>query len=111
MGFGVDAHSMLHASAGAVRFSNPDALEKYVAGAAQDCIAVSPEAALQEAFFLGLRLNRGIDLAEIGKEFGEDAVGAYSEPLAELVEDGLIERDGATVRLTGRGTDDFERSV
>jgi oxygen-independent coproporphyrinogen-3 oxidase len=115
LGFGVDAHSMLNSEAGAVRFSNPDALEKYVAGAAQDCIAVSAEAALQEAFFLGMRLNRGIDLAEIAKEFGEDAVGEYSEPLADLAEAGLIEREGTVARLTARGrmisNDVFERFI
>src|SRR5207342_3654875 len=64
LGFGVDAHSMLRSVVGSVRFSKSDALEKYVSGAAQDCISVSAEAALQEAFFLGLRLNRGIDLAD-----------------------------------------------
>ena len=115
LGFGVDAHSMLHSDKGAVRFSNPDALEKYVSGAARDCISVSAEAALQEAFFLGLRLNRGIDLSEIAKEFGEDALGVYSEALAELVEGVLIERDGSMVRLTGRGrmisNEVFERFV
>ena len=114
-GFGVDAHSMLRSDVGAVRFSNPDALEKYVAGAARDCVAVSAEAALQEAFFLGLRLNRGIDLAEIAKEFGEDAVGGYSEILVELGEAGLIVKDGTVARLTGRGrmisNEVFERFV
>src|SRR5450432_2254827 len=115
LGFGADAHSMLRSDEGAIRFSNPDALEKYVAGAAQDCIAVSAEAALQEAFFLGMRLNRGIDLAEIAKEFGEDAVGEYSEPLADLAEAGLIEREGTVARLTARGrmisNDVFERFI
>ena len=103
LGFGMDAHSMLQSAGGAVRFSNPDALEKYVAGAAQDCIAVSADAALQEAFFLGLRMNRGIDLALVAKEFGEDAVGGYSEAIAELLETGLIEQEGTVVRLSGRG--------
>lgn len=115
LGFGVDAHSMLHSSEGAIRFSNPDALEKYVAGAAQDCIAVSAEAALQEAFFLGLRLNRGVDLAEITKSFGQYAVGGYSEVLAELIDNGLIERGGTVVRLTARGrmisSEVFERFI
>ena len=115
LGFGVDAHSMLRLPDGAVRFSNPDVLEKYTAGTAQDCIAVSREAALQEAFFLGLRLNLGIDLAAIDKEFGEVAVGTYSEALAELATDGLIERAGTVVRLTGRGrmisNEVFERFV
>jgi oxygen-independent coproporphyrinogen-3 oxidase len=60
-------------------------------------------------------LNRGIDLAEIAEEFGKDAVGGYSEALAELVADGLIERVGTVARLTGRGrmisNEVFERFV
>jgi oxygen-independent coproporphyrinogen-3 oxidase len=117
LGFGVDAHSMLRAGAegkGAVRFSNSDALEKYAAGAPHDVVAVSPESALEEAFFLGLRLNRGIDLCEITKEFGELA-GSYSERLADLVGEGLLERSGNSIRLTGRGrllsNEVFERFV
>jgi len=115
LGFGVDAHSMLHSAAGAIRFSSSDALEKYVAGAAHDCAEVSSEAALQEAFFLGLRLNRGIDLSEIAKEFGEDAVSGYTESVSELTEAGLLERDGEVVRLTPRGrllsNEAFERFI
>jgi oxygen-independent coproporphyrinogen-3 oxidase len=115
LGFGVDAHSMLHSAAGAIRFSNSDALERYVAGAAHDCVEVPSEAALQEAFFLGLRLNRGIDFSEIAKEFGEDAVSDYTESVSELTEAGLLERDGEVVRLTPRGrllsNEAFERFI
>jgi len=115
LGFGVDAHSMLHSAAGAIRFSNSDALEKYVAGAAHDCVEVPSEAALQEAFFLGLRLNRGIDLSEIAKEFGEDALSGDTESVSELTEAGLLERDGEVVRLTPRGrllsNEAFERFI
>src|SRR6185312_7003012 len=61
LGFGVDAHSMLHSAdhGSAVRFSNPDSLEKYLSGAIKARTPVSSEEALQEAFFLGLRLNKG----------------------------------------------------
>ena len=105
LGFGVDAHSMLHSSAsqGGIRFSNPDALEKYIADSVQNCSPVSPEAALQEAFFLGLRLNRGIDLAEFTKEFSPRAVSGYLEPVSDLVQAGLLERDGDVIGLTDRG--------
>src|SRR6476469_9353521 len=68
MGFGVDAHSMLHRSVKAgesVRFSSPDSLEKYVAGASHQKTAVSTNAAIEEAFFLGLRLSKGVDLKKI----------------------------------------------
>jgi len=58
---------------------------------------------LQEALFLGLRLNRGIDLREIAKEFGEGAVSGYSESLSESNDSGLLEHDGDVVTLTDRG--------
>jgi oxygen-independent coproporphyrinogen-3 oxidase len=117
LGFGVDAHSMLH-SAGAgstVRFSNPDSLEKYLSGIAKERTVVSSQDALQEAFFLGLRLNKGIDLRTLRSEFGENQVDAYHDTISELADAGLIEKDGATIRLTLRGrmlsNDVFERFI
>jgi oxygen-independent coproporphyrinogen-3 oxidase len=117
VGFGVDAHSMLHsAEAGsAVRFSNSDSLEKYLAGAAKKRTLVSSEDTLQEAFFLGLRLNRGIDLQTLERTFGENQVGAYHQSISELAEAGLIEKDAATIRLTAKGrmlsNEVFERFI
>ena len=74
LGFGVDAHSMLISASKpreAVRFALPDALEEYVAGAPPARTPVPVEAALEETFFLGLRLNRGVDLQHVGKNLGK----------------------------------------
>jgi oxygen-independent coproporphyrinogen-3 oxidase len=108
LGFGVDAHSMLAADAGeetltAVRFATPDSLEAYLSGSPLKRTAVTRQAALEESFFLGLRLAKGIDLGLIGREFGEEAVAAYAEPIADLVRSGLLSQDQATIRLTPRG--------
>ena len=106
LGFGVDAHSMLSSSASAdeaVRFSTADVLEKYVAGSPLKNTAVSRAAALEENFFLGLRLNRGVDLHEVAANFGERALDNLRPAIAELVTDGLLERDTDTIRLTPRG--------
>jgi len=59
VGFGLDAHSMLEGSSGAVRFSSPDSLEEFMAGTPLSRTPVSSRAALEETFFLGLRLTRG----------------------------------------------------
>src|SRR6202163_1165979 len=67
LGFGVDAHSMLAsatADQGAVRFASPVSLEQYIAEAPLQRTEVSRQAALEESFFLGLRLTRGLDLGE-----------------------------------------------
>jgi oxygen-independent coproporphyrinogen-3 oxidase len=117
LGFGVDAHSMLHSArdSGGIRFSNSDALEKYVAGAEPDVTVVSAGAALQEAFFLGLRLNRGVDLKEAEKNFGGEAVAGHSEIISELVSSKLLEIEDTGIRLTPQGrllsNEVFERFI
>jgi oxygen-independent coproporphyrinogen III oxidase len=117
LGFGVDAHSMLHSTVtgSAVRFSNPDSLEKYLSGARKARTPVSPEDALQEAFFLGLRLNRGVDLGVLRLEFRENQVRAYNDTISELMDAGLLEKEAATIRLTAKGrmlsNEVFERFI
>ena len=105
LGFGVDAHSMVpaHSGEGAVRFANPDSLEKYQACVSPERTVVSCDEALQEAFFLGLRLNRGVDLRHINQVFGAGATNGFSEVLRGLAQDRLLERDSDNVRLTARG--------
>jgi len=123
LGFGVDAHSMLIADGtlagqgiAAVRFATPDSLEGYSAAASdaqpvaaqtQQLLAtrtlVDAQAALEESFFLGLRLNRGIALFEIADRFGPESVGEINVVVNELVEAGLLRRDGERACLTGSG--------
>ena len=118
VGFGVDAHSMLKASSpdeDAVRFSTPDVLEQYVAGTPVRRIPVSPEQAVEENFFLGLRLNSGVDLRQLTARFGQDVVAAQNPAIEESINNELVEREGAVIRLTRRGrllsNDVFERFV
>ncbi|HXM23069.1 MAG TPA: radical SAM family heme chaperone HemW [Terriglobales bacterium] len=106
LGFGVDAHSMLRGSesgAEAVRFSTADSLEAYVAGGPPNRTHVSPGAALEETFFLGLRLTRGVNLRQVAAEFGEDAILGFSETIADFVRTGFMERQGDVIRLTPHG--------
>jgi len=106
LGFGVDAHSMLvsaRADSDAVRFATSDALEQFVAGAPLQRTVVSRPSALEESFFLGLRLNRGLGLPELSATFGEKAVDTFRDAIAELVRDGLMRQDGGSIRLTAQG--------
>jgi oxygen-independent coproporphyrinogen-3 oxidase len=134
IGFGVDAHSMLPSTretASAVRFATPDSLDAYVNRQPHMVTEVSRQAAIEEAFFLGLRLNRGIDLEQLRIDFenknchpdpelveGEGpAVGRESakivgssthrdtieEAIRQCLDDSLIEQQGTTLRLTPRG--------
>jgi len=105
-GFGVDAHSMLlsvRPDLAAVRFAGPDNLNSFVASAPLGVTEISSEAAMEEAFFLGLRLNRGVDLTAMAAEFGEPSAAAVKEVVDELVEYALLERGDHHVRLTAQG--------
>jgi oxygen-independent coproporphyrinogen-3 oxidase len=105
-GFGVDAHSMLASivtGAGAVRFATADGLDQYVAGVRVEKTEVAPSQALEECFFLGLRLNRGVDLREVASIFGEGTLRGLRPTIADLIADGLMQEGGDFVRLTARG--------
>jgi oxygen-independent coproporphyrinogen-3 oxidase len=105
-GFGVDAHSMLlsaNADLAAVRFAPPDSLERYVSGAALQRTVVPQQAALEESFFLGLRLTRGVSLRELTAQFGDQALLGARATIGELVENGLMETSRDFARLTARG--------
>jgi oxygen-independent coproporphyrinogen III oxidase len=117
-GFGVDAHSMLVSAApdiDAVRFAAADSLEQYMSGSPLLRTAVSHQAALEESFFLGLRLTRGVSLRELAGKFGEEALESARSAVSEFVEGGLMQRLGDCVCLTSRGrllsNEVFERFI
>jgi oxygen-independent coproporphyrinogen III oxidase len=138
LGFGVDAHSMLSrlVSEGencqALRFATPDSLEAYMNGSPHKATQVSDQEAIEESFFLGLRLNSGIELDILRKNFKNchpdtelveggapavgqksssrlrptiraEAVAIWESAIRGCVQDGLVEQRGTTLRLTPRG--------
>jgi oxygen-independent coproporphyrinogen III oxidase len=117
-GFGVDAHSMLRSiepGVEAVRLAAAASLKAYVNGTEPERTAIDPCSALEESLFLGLRLVRGIKLSELSQQFGGGAVAIIRLLIAELVDDGLVESQGDTIRLTSRGrlfsNEVFERFI
>ena len=116
LGFGVDAHSMLPAgeelkSKGieAVRFATPDSLEAFSASSARGpqlksaAVPVDLHAAIEESFFLGLRMNRGVSVDELCKKFGSAAILSREKAIDDLTAAGLLEKSGDRIRLTPRG--------
>ena len=64
---------------------------------------VSERQAIEETYFLGLRMNRGLELLAIKEEFGIAAVDDYRGPIADLVSSGLLALEDGWLRLTARG--------
>ncbi|HEV2221701.1 MAG TPA: radical SAM family heme chaperone HemW [Candidatus Acidoferrales bacterium] len=97
LGFGAGAHSF----DGQRRWSNVHDASAYAAAIAQGRAAIENEEAvtaaqaLEEELFLGLRQLAGIDLARIERKYGAD----FAPRVRKLLDDGLIERNGDTIRL------------
>jgi oxygen-independent coproporphyrinogen-3 oxidase len=105
LGFGVDAHSMLpsrNVEAESVRVATTDDYDRFFVGADFKASAVDAEQSLEESFFLGLRLNRGVNMGCVREEFGE-AANKFGATIDELVADGLLIRAEENLRLTNRG--------
>jgi len=117
----------------AVRFATPDSLDAYMNRVPHTVTPVSAQAAIEESFFLGLRLNRGIDLERLrtesrfweGHDFSRPVnatgmaalaagatrvsrqeftpVATWESAIQQCLRDGLLEQQGSTLRLTARG--------
>lgn len=97
LGFGAGAHSF----DGAKRWANLHDPAAYASAIQEGRSAVESQEsvtiaqALDEEFFLGLRELAGINLAAIESRYSVD----LSSRMARLLKDGLVERDGARIRL------------
>jgi oxygen-independent coproporphyrinogen-3 oxidase len=114
LGLGLDASSMLREALHAadatelpsvLRSTTTDDLARYLAKEPLvETAWLSPVQQHEEAWFLGLRLNAGVDVAALRQEFGPEMVAPALEVVERLATDGLLdESDGKTVRLTPRG--------
>jgi oxygen-independent coproporphyrinogen-3 oxidase len=125
LGFGVDAHSMLPSAAAevsAVRLATPDSLSAYLASYDHEkhILQVSRNEltfghAWEETFFLGLRLNAGVNLRDVARQFGAEQAGHARAVIEELIAPQLVEIEEDVVRLTAAGrllsNEVFERFV
>ncbi len=104
LGVGIDASSALHGSRGLLRATTTADMKAYLAGP-QTATMTWLGAAQQheEAWFLGLRLNAGVKVAELEREFGRDLAAPAIETAQRLAADGLLDFDGDTARLTALG--------
>jgi oxygen-independent coproporphyrinogen-3 oxidase len=116
LGVGLDASSMLASNTAALglggqarhpevlRSTTTDDLKEYLAGPSTPEIThVSPARQFEEAWFLGLRMNEGVELIALTQEFGSEKLVPAMQTVERLVDDGLLITDGAHARLTSRG--------
>lgn len=101
LGFGAGAHSF----DGRRRWANAHEPAEYVraieAGRStrEREEIVTAHDALEEELFLGLRQLAGIDLLRLERQYGANAGAQLSSRVERLVADGLLAREGSTIRL------------
>jgi oxygen-independent coproporphyrinogen-3 oxidase len=105
LGLGLDASSALWAVDGRLlRPTTTDDLGAYL----EDRVPVEGtwlgiEQQHEEAWFLGLRLNAGVNVQAVEREFGTALVAPALTIVEKFVKTGLLVSDGNTVLLTERG--------
>ncbi len=106
LGLGLDASSMLRADDGTVlRSTTTDDLAAYLSSPEtnSETAWLGPTQQLEEAWFLGLRRNAGVSIADLREEFGVRAIEPSIAVARQLAEDGLLTIEQERVRLTDRG--------
>ncbi len=105
LGVGVDAHSMLIGKdARSIRLAIADDLSDYLE-APRDPVVVhlSEVEQMEEEWFLGLRLAKGVSLGALTRQYGGERVSAFRPLLSELLDEKLLEKYAGRLRLTSRG--------
>ena len=113
LGLGLDASSMLRATPEkgdtaepryVLRSTTTDELNAFLDGPAPSETAwLSPLSQHEEAWFLGLRLNAGVSVTALQREFGPTLVAPALEVVTRLVQTGLLTHTRGKVRLTPQG--------
>jgi oxygen-independent coproporphyrinogen-3 oxidase len=101
-GFGVSAHSF----DGTQRYANDRDTNAYVkkieTNASPEMMRETVDLA-SEFIFLGLRLNRGIDINEFRSRYGYDLREKYVAEIADLSDKGLVSANDERMWLTAKG--------
>src|ERR1035437_7245037 len=108
LGLGLDASSMLLDSGEeggyVLRSKTTDDFKGFLdASEPAETAWLSPDRQHEEAWFLGLRLNAGVETSLLEREFGPANIAPALEVVKRLAEDGLLTSESGVVRLTSRG--------
>lgn len=104
LGLGLGAASYLNGK----RFSGHGEMETYLASAAgtyENEVQLTKKDMEEEFFFLGLRLTKGVSLAEFKERFGEDAAAVYPGVMERFVKEGAANLSDGRFFLTDYGMD------
>ena len=64
---------------------------------------MSPQTRAEEALFTGIRLTKGVSLADVSRRYGIDAWDTYGTELMPFVEAGVVKYTPPVLSLTRQG--------
>ncbi|MDR1688942.1 MAG: radical SAM family heme chaperone HemW [Clostridiales bacterium] len=105
LGMGLGAHSFFNGR----RFSNTEDLNEYIAAFGElkklrhTSVFIEKTDAMEEFFFLGLRVREGIALAAFLKEFGVPAYSVFGAGIKKMIDYKLLQESGGRLFLTDNG--------
>ena len=105
LGFGPGAHSTWDGT----RWRNLSGTSDYVRAVRSgvsvrvDFRQLSADERLGDALFTGLRLNDGIDVENLSRQYGVDVLRRFGERLAPFSEAGILSIEDGRLRLTRKG--------
>lgn len=109
LGLGLDASSFLYAAetnekVTAMRWCETSELGEYLQqSVGRELKELDRCAELEEEFFLGLRMNRGVSVERLKVVYGDSAVAALVPDVKPMIADGLLCEENNLLKLTARG--------
>lgn len=108
LGLGLGASSCLKNESGVeIRSRNETSLEKYFTdpGNFAEWNELTEQDIIEETFFLGLRMTKGVNLREVSEKLNFSPRELYKDTIDDLVSKGLLKDLGDTICLTDMGID------
>ena len=90
-----------------IRIKNNSDLQNYLQGdfGKEEEIVLSQRDAMEEFFFLGLRMTGGVNIEQFLRLYGIEAYALFEEAIKESIKEGLLEKQDMQLRLTKKGID------
>lgn len=107
LGLGLGAASLICKDGQEFRLKNNSDLSSYIEGMHhyEETLSLSKREAMEEFFFLGLRMMEGVDIALFQEVYGNDAYKKFEAAINESIDEGLLCLEGTRLFLTPRGID------
>ena len=105
IGLGMSSHSHRNGRRSWNIAKLPDYLKKISTGESPEegFEELNPQARLREALVFGLRMNRGVDLAQLDQDFGSCLEEKTKQQIAQLVRDGFLSQNKDILQATSSG--------